>query len=63
MPLPHELHAGDVVALPDGSTATVHSTATTSVDSYALVRLTFADGSSLLCAATQNFPRLYPQNP
>lgn len=59
MPLPHELHAGDVVLI-KGHPHTLLFARNASIDSYAYYRLTFNDSSEAVVSATQQLARIHP---
>lgn len=56
----HELRSGDVVVVYPGDVRTVHHLTPSSVDQYAIVSVSFSDGSYLACPPSRSFVVLHP---
>lgn len=59
MPLPHELHAGDVVMW-HNHPKTILSAQYVGVEQYAMYQLTFNDGQLALVDAARSLSRIHP---
>lgn len=58
--MPHELSAGDVIALGSGDTHTIQAITNVGVDNYGLYNITFSDGKVVLIKSDTQITRIYP---